>query len=76
MTDLDPNLTSEDYQLDFTDVAVMVRSSSQMDLFKEALATYGVPFIVAGDKSDWDSQEELSPLIKRSQAKAAKAIYR
>ena len=42
MTDLDPNLTSEDYQLDFTDVAVMVRSSSQMDLFKEALATYWV----------------------------------
>ena len=74
MTELDPNLISADYQLDFTDVAVMVRSSSQMDLLKEALAAYGIPFIVAGGKRDWDSQDENSPLLKRSQAKAATPI--
>lgn len=69
MNDVDANLISDEDQLDVTDVAVMVRSSSQIDLLKETLTAYGIPFLVAGKEDEFTKQdkEEHSALLARTQ---------
>lgn len=53
---------SEREQLDLTDVAVMVRSSDQIDLLKEALTSHGIPYVMAvKDESPSNCQEGERP---------------
>lgn len=75
INDIDGDSFAHQDQLDLTDVAVMVRSSSQMELLKEALAACGVPFVLAGnDDESSESDETKSALIERSQKDEVKAI--
>ena len=75
MNEVDSNLISDEDQLDVTDVAVMVRSSSQIDLLKETLTAYGIPFIVAGENIDSiNDEKEHMPLLARTQNKAMRCI--
>jgi hypothetical protein len=65
LRNLDDNisLAQEKELLDFTDVAVLVRSSKQMNLVEEALAKAGIPFTVAG-KND-DDEGSTASLVQR-----------
>lgn len=73
LKNLDDNISSaqENELLDFTDVAVMVRSSKQINLLEEALSKAGIPFTVVGKNDDDDAtnsfvrpggKEELIPM--------------
>jgi ATP-dependent exoDNAse (exonuclease V) beta subunit len=63
LKNLDDNisLAQERELLDFTDVAVMVRSSKQMNLLEEALANAGIPFTAVSKKDDEDT---TTPIVR------------
>lgn len=65
LRNLDDNISvaQEEELLDFTDVAVLVRSSKHINLLEEALAKAGIPFTVAG-KND-DDEGATASLVKR-----------
>jgi len=75
MNELDTDIVLDKYQLDITDVAVMVRSSNQLELLKETLRSYGIPFTVAGEDNDaMGSQEENSALPERKSVASTDTI--
>ncbi|KAL3796009.1 hypothetical protein HJC23_013066 [Cyclotella cryptica] len=73
--DVQVDTGSDKEQFDMTDVAVMVRSSDQMDLLKEALNSYGIPYVVAVKDSTASSQEgELPNHLTLGRASRPKTI--
>lgn len=71
--DLDVDMGADDKLLDLTDVAVMVRSFHQMDLLKEALISYGIPFTVAGENDEEQSNCE-DERLRRDRYKSVNTI--
>lgn len=75
LNDTHLKIVSDKDQFDFTDVAVMVRSSNQINLLKEALNFYGIPFIVAGVGNDLSNgTNEHATLMTRKQAETKDTI--
>eukprot|EP00984_Skeletonema_dohrnii_P005460 scaffold1920_cov97-Skeletonema_dohrnii-CCMP3373.AAC.4 len=67
LRNLDDNISvaQEKELLDLTDVAVLVRSSKQMNLLEEALAKAGIPFTVAGRN---DGEGPTAALVQRKRS--------
>ncbi|KAL7547693.1 hypothetical protein ACHAWF_010974 [Thalassiosira exigua] len=76
--DNDVSLTSDEEILDVTDVAVMVRSSKQLHIIKEALENAGIPFVNSeGKDADAHTKKEGSQswlLQKRSRPSSKQCI--
>ena len=74
MNDVDADVFSREDQLDLTDVAIMVRSSSQLDMLKEELKACGVPFVVVGNNEEDSLDNDHSVLLERARNSEVTAI--
>ena len=73
LRNLDDNISvaQEKELLDLTDVAVLVRSSKQMNMLEEALAKAGIPFTVAGKNDD---EGTTASLVQRTRPKKEELV--